>query len=66
VGNDDANATPRTDAKNGLCQRLFALHIQVRIGLIEHNQERVAIKRSPPKEADGVLLDGNGDFVRGR
>ena len=50
------NATPRTNAKNGLCQRLLALGIEVRIRLIEHNQERLAIERA--RQCDPLALSG--------
>ena len=48
--------SPLAHAQNRLRQRFVALHVEVRIRLVEHDQERFAIER--PGERDSLALPG--------
>ena len=56
MGNDDHDAAARAHAENRLGQRLLAFGIEIGIGLVEHDQERIAIERA--RERDPLLLSG--------
>ena len=53
---DDQNPSPLAHAQNRLRERFVAFHVEVRIRLVEHDQERVATER--PREPDALALPG--------
>ena len=56
MGNDHHDATAGANSENGLGECLFAFGIEIGIGLVEHDQERLAVESAG--ERDSLLLSG--------
>ena len=52
----DHDPAARAHAENGLGERLLAFGIEIGIGLVEHDQERLAVERA--RERDALPLSG--------
>ena len=48
---DDDDAAARAHAHNGLRQRLIAVGVEIGVGLVEHDQERIAVERAGQRDA---------------
>ena len=65
MGDDDGNTAAGSYAKDRAGQRRFSGGIEIRIGLVEHDQEGIAIKRTgkrnalalPRRERTALLAD---------
>ena len=53
---DDGDAAAGADAGDGARQRLLALGVEVRVRLVQHHQERIAVERAG--EGDALPLAG--------
>ncbi len=51
---DDHDPAARPNAENGLGERLLAFGVEIGIGLVEHDQERLAVERA--RERNSLLL----------
>ena len=54
MGDHDDDAAARPNAQNGAGQGVVAVAIEIGIGLVENDQERIAVKR--PGEPDPLAL----------
>ena len=53
---DDHDPAARPHAENGAGERLLAFGIEIGVGLVEHDQERLAVERA--RERDPLPLSG--------
>ena len=56
MGHNDDDAAARPHAHDGAAERLVALRVEIRVRLIEHDQERIAIER--PRQRNALGLTG--------
>ena len=51
MGHDDDDAAAGPDTQDGLREGLLALAVEIRIRLVQHDQERIAIERAGQRDA---------------